>query len=143
MVVVTLNGTHGTAGFGGAAAAPVFHAVAAEALRVLDVPKDLPDAPPALEEKKEEVDDLSIADIGSELPNILEEEDEDENPLTAGGVGPRVPNFQGKTMRAVLAEAAAKGLTVVPDGSGVARVQSPPPGSPLHEGEHIRVQFAR
>ena len=143
VVVVTLNGTHGTAGFGGAAAAPVFHAVAAEALRVLDVPKDLPDEPPTLAAKKEEVDDLSIADIGSELPNILEEEDEDENPVTAGGVGPRVPNFQGKTMRAVLAEAAAKGLTVVPDGSGVARVQSPPPGSPLHEGEHIRVQFAR
>jgi cell division protein FtsI (penicillin-binding protein 3) len=143
VVVVTLNGTHGTAGFGGAAAAPVFHAVAAEALRVLDVPKDLPDAPATVAAKKEEVDDLSIADIGSELPNILEDEDEDENPVTAGGAGPRVPNFQGKTMRAVLAEAAAKGLTVVPDGSGVARVQSPPPGSPLHEGERIRVQFAR
>src|SRR5262249_37674639 len=28
VVVVTINGTHGTAGFGGAAAAPVFHAVA-------------------------------------------------------------------------------------------------------------------
>jgi hypothetical protein len=143
VVVVTLNGTHGTAGFGGAAAAPVFHAVAAEALRLLDVPKDLPDAPLTMAANKEEVDDLSIADIGSELPNILEEESEDENPIIAGGVGPRVPNFQGKTMRAVLAEAAAKGLTVVPDGSGVARVQSPPPGSPLHEGERIRVQFAR
>ena len=143
VVVVTLNGTHGTAGFGGAAAAPVFHAVAAEALRVLDVPKDLPDAPPAAAAKKEEADDLSIADIGSELPNILEDQDEDGNPVIAGGMGPRVPNFQGKTMRAVLAEAAAQGLTVVPDGSGVARVQSPPPGSPLHEGERIRVQFAR
>jgi cell division protein FtsI (penicillin-binding protein 3) len=143
VVVVTLNGTHGTAGFGGAAAAPVFHAVAAEALRVLDVPKDLPDEPTTVMAKKEEVDDLSIADIGSELPNILEDRDEDENSVIAGGVGPRVPNFQGKTMRAVLAEAAAEGLTVVPDGSGVARVQSPPPGSPLHEGERIRVQFAR
>ena len=36
-----------------------------------------------------------------------------------------------------------KGLTVLPDGSGIARVQSPPPGSPLHQGERIRVQFAR
>ena len=46
-------------------------------------------------------------------------------------------------MRAVLAEAAAKGLTVLPDGSGVARVQSPPPGALLHQGERIRVQFAQ
>ena len=46
VVVVTLNGTHGDGGFGGVAAAPVFHAVATEALRVLDVPKDLPDEPP-------------------------------------------------------------------------------------------------
>jgi len=139
VVVVTLNGTHGTAGFGGAAAAPVFHRVASEALRVLDVPKDLPDPPaPALVAKREELNDLSIADVGSDLPNILEDDDEEENPA-----GPRVPNFQGKTMRAVLAEAAAQGLTVVPDGSGVARVQSPSPGSPLHQGERIRVQFAR
>jgi hypothetical protein len=47
------------------------------------------------------------------------------------------------TMRAVLAAAAAKGLTVVPDGSGVARVQDPPPGSAVHQGERIRVGFAR
>ena len=57
--------------------------------------------------------------------------------------GPRVPNFRGMTMRAVLAEAAAKGLSILPDGSGVARVQSPPPGAPLHQGERIRVQFAQ
>jgi hypothetical protein len=47
------------------------------------------------------------------------------------------------TMRAVLAEAAAKGLFILPDGSGIARVQSPPPGTPLHQGERIRVQFAQ
>jgi hypothetical protein len=57
--------------------------------------------------------------------------------------GPRVPNFRGMTMRAVLAEAAAKGLSILPDGSGIARVQSPPPGAPLHQGERIRVQFAQ
>src|ERR1035438_1837188 len=44
---VTLNGTHGQAGFGGAAAAPVFLSVDTEALRILDVPKDLPDRQPA------------------------------------------------------------------------------------------------
>ena len=56
---------------------------------------------------------------------------------------PRVPNFRGMTMRAVLAEAAAKGLSILPDGSGVARVQSPPPGAPLHQGERIRAPFAQ
>jgi len=141
VVVVTLNGTHGTAGFGGQAAAPVFHAVATEALRVLDVPRDLPDQqPPPEMAKKAEVDDLSIADIGSDQPNILEEGEDDGE--TAPG-GPRVPNFRGMTMRAALATAAAQGLTIVPGGSGVARMQSPPPGSLLHEGERIRVQFVR
>jgi hypothetical protein len=141
VVVVTLNGTHGTAGFGGQAAAPVFHAVATEALRVMDVPRDLPDqTPPVQLAKKAEVDDLAIADIGSDQPNILEEGDDENGTAPAG---PRVPNFRGMTMRAVLATAAAQGLTVVPGGSGVARVQSPPPGSLLHEGERIRVQFVR
>src|SRR3989442_11059630 len=47
VVVVTLNGTTTSAGFGGAVAAPVFRTVAMEALRVLDVPKDIPDQEPA------------------------------------------------------------------------------------------------
>lgn len=44
VVAVTLHGTTGgSAGFGGARAAPVFREVAMSALRMLDVPKDLPD----------------------------------------------------------------------------------------------------
>jgi cell division protein FtsI (penicillin-binding protein 3) len=144
VVVVTLNGTHGTGGFGGATAAPVFHAVATEALRVLDVPKDVPEEPepPTLVAKKEDVADLAVSDGPSEEPNILED-DAEEDAVADAGDGPTVPNFRGMTMRAVLAEAASRGIKVVPDGSGVARVQSPPPGSPLHEGERIRVQFVR
>jgi cell division protein FtsI (penicillin-binding protein 3) len=155
VAVVTLNGTHGTAGFGGQAAAPVFRAVVTEALRVLDVPKDLPDEAPTKTpgRSSEEAGDLAIADIGRGQPNILEDGD-DEEQAAAGeaerqsgvaeqAAGPTVPNFRGMTMRAVLAEAAAKGLTVLPDGSGVARVQDPPPGSTVHRGERIRVEFAR
>lgn len=146
VVVVTLNGTHGTAGFGGQAAAPVFHAVATEALRVLDVPKDLPE-PPAPETqvaKKAPVDDLSVGDAGFDQTSMLEDVDDDEEKGTAvAETGPRVPNFRGKTMRTVLAEAAAQGLNVLPDGSGVARVQYPPAGAVLHPGERIRVQFVR
>jgi hypothetical protein len=54
-----------------------------------------------------------------------------------------VPDFRGKTLRAVVEDAAAKGLPVLLDGNGVARVQDPPPGSQLHPGERIRVQFSR
>jgi cell division protein FtsI (penicillin-binding protein 3) len=155
VAVVTLNGTHGTAGFGGQAAAPVFQAVVTEALRVLDVPKDLPDQTPTNTRVVSNADagDLAIADIERGQPNILDDADDEDQPAAGqaahpAGVpdhpaGPTVPNFRGMTMRAVLAEAAAKGLTVLPDGSGVARIQYPPPGSALHQGERIRVEFAR
>jgi membrane peptidoglycan carboxypeptidase len=173
VVVVTLNGTHGEAGFGGQAAAPVFKVVAGEALRVFDVPKDLeenPATPTMVAKNPEDLNDLAIADLDASGHNILEEAEEDgeatpdvtvaalngpqgserQGPPVAAmpaappkPQGPRVPNFRGMTMRAVLAEAAAKGLSILPDGSGIARVQSPPPGAPLHQGERIRVQFAR
>ena len=145
VVVVTLNGTHGTAGFGGQAAAPVFHAVATEALRILDVPKDLPEPDTeTLVAKKKPVEDLSVGDTGYDGPNVLEDADDDNDKASVvAEAGPRVPNFRGKTMRAVLAEAASHGLKVLPDGSGVARVQNPPAGALLHPGEPIRVQFVR
>ena len=148
VVVVTLNGTHGTGGFGGRAAAPVFHSVAQEALRVFDVPKDLPDASPdtiVATNAAADDEDVAIADLG-DGPNILEDaEDDDQQPKPPATTvaGPTVPDFRGKSMRIVLAEAAAKGLTVLPAGSGVARVQFPPAGSTLHQGERIRVRFAR
>lgn len=149
VIAVTLNGTTGDGGMGGAVAGPVFQAVATEALRVLDAPKDLPDAAPEPEEASgadDDSDDLAIADLGSTEPNVMEEtaaqnalEDGPSTPET----GPKVPNFRGKTMRAVVQEAAALGLLVSLDGSGIARTQFPAPGSTLHEGERVRVQFAR
>ena len=156
VVVVTLNGTHGSNGYGGRASAPVFHTVAQEALRVLDVPKDLPDEPPptavaANRTPAAQDDDVALVDF-SDGPNVLEDSEEgagtgDGAPGTASGAvlraGLLVPDFRGKSMRTVLAEAAARGLTVLPAGSGVARVQYPPAGSTLHQGERIRVRFAR
>jgi cell division protein FtsI (penicillin-binding protein 3) len=158
VVVVTVNGTHGQEGFGASAAGPVFKTVITEALRILDVPKDLPDAPPAKNQiaRNENLNDVSLVDLDSGQPNILEDRD-DEEPAPVhpkGFVGPvappppappagTVPNFKGMTLRAVLKEASAKGLPVQPDGSGVARVQNPPAGAVLHQGERIRVLFAR
>jgi cell division protein FtsI (penicillin-binding protein 3) len=144
VVVVTLNGTHGTNGYGGRAAAPVFHAVTTEALRLLEIPKDLPDDPPAKVASTKPADadeDVAIADLGNE-PNILLDSEDGDEPAPVPQ-GPTVPNFKGKSMRDVMAEAASKGLIILPAGSGVARVQSPAAGSALHEGERIRVQFSR
>jgi cell division protein FtsI (penicillin-binding protein 3) len=152
IIVVTINGTSGDKGMGGAAAAPVFKAVATEALRVLDVPKDLPDATPEKPDAAPaEIDDLSIADLGSPAPNIMEEvaaqQSATEAPVSpvpaAKDSGPKVPNFRGKTMRAVVEQASAMGLPVLLDGSGIARAQFPAPGSVLPAGERVRVEFAR
>jgi len=64
---VTLVGTSGgSAGYGGPVAAPVFRAVATSALRMLDVPKDLPDTSPHLTKTaKRDENDLAIAGLGT------------------------------------------------------------------------------
>lgn len=146
VISVTVNGTRGTAGYGGQAAAPVFKVVAEEALRVLDVPKDLPDLPPDGLKKQNETDnteDLAIADLGGGPP--LLEDPEERATITTGPVepGPKVPDFQGKSMRSVLAEASAMGITVLVDGTGVARGQEPPAGAALRAGARIRVRFTK
>ena len=149
VVVVTLNGTSGgSTGWGGVVAAPVFKAIAQEALRVLDVPKDLPDEPPGEPAKEDtgEVNDLSIAELAEPpAPETAQNVALAAPPVPAipAPTGPTIPDFQGKTMRAVVEEASAIGLTVLLDGSGVATAQHPPPGSALHRGERVRVQFAR
>ena len=145
VVVVTLNGTHGSGGYGGRAAAPVFHAVATEALRILDVAKDIPEDSPAktlvAQNAPKDEDDVSVADLGEDGLNILEEPEEDDAAASDGTPGATVPNFRGMTLRAVLAEAAARGLDVAPAGSGLARIQFPAAGAVLHPGERIRIQF--
>ena len=160
VVVVTLNGTHGTAGFGGAVAAPVFHEVATEALRVLDVPRDLPDnTPDAPVTQIADLNDAPIMD-GYTEPPVLEEA-EAQVPAMPGASpvfgpqpppappappvpsGPKAPNFMGLSMRSVVTLAQAQGLPVVTAGTGIVRRQDPPPGAVLHGGERIRVDLAR
>ncbi len=170
VVLVTLNGTAGDGGMGSAAAAPVFRTIATEALRMLDVPKDIPQELDAVRKPvkspKPVKDDLSIANLGE--PSIMEEdpsvrqllaeqtkpvvhddaqEDEDEIPPAPVEAqvtqGPTVPDFRGKSMRDVVEAASADGIDVMIEGSGVARAQLPLPGEPLRHGERIRIVFAR
>lgn len=172
VIVVTLNGTSGgTAGYGGAVAAPVFREVATAALRILDVPKDLPDNVVLADKKPVDLDDLAIAELSPNpgldsgdsrvssvnLPPVppapeasASGADTDRRtfltPVAAAAnqlTGPKVPNFQGKTMRAVLEESAAIGMPVEVLGTGIARGQEPPPGTILPPGQTVRVQFAR
>ncbi len=149
VVVVTLNGTTGSAGYGGAAAGPVFRTVAMEALRVLDVPKDIPDQEPAAEDGRIADDeriaenDVAIAGVGDPPPMEESADAPPEKPKQAEIIGPRVPDFAGMSMRAVVEEASARGLRVSLDGRGVARLQVPPAGSVLPPGARVRVVFAR
>jgi len=151
VVVVTVNGTHLQ---GADASAPAFKAITEEALRVLNVQKDLPETLVAEElnadekqGKADEETDSAIADLATEGAVLADDEAVEPAPAVVAEAkplaGPKVPNFQGKTMRAVVEEASAQGFAVQLNGSGIARVQQPPPGSILRPGERIRVQFAR
>lgn len=147
VVVVTVNGASGLAGYGGAASAPVFREVAAAALRMLDVPKDLPDEIPAPESTHSDENDVAIAELGAQVAPELMAAVPQGPPLLAAAEtvasGPRVPDFTGKSMRAILEEAASLGLPVEFAGSGLARGQMPPPGAILGEGERVRVRLGR
>jgi cell division protein FtsI (penicillin-binding protein 3) len=146
IVMVTLNGTVGVAGFGGPSAGPVFNTVATEALRILDVPKDLPDSPPPTKD-----DGLKIA--ANDLPislddnhSIMEEETQVASawPEDAGAfIGPVVPDFRGKTVRQVVQESSESGLPVLVAGTGIAQTQTPLAGTPLTSSTKVRVQFRR
>jgi cell division protein FtsI (penicillin-binding protein 3) len=139
VVVVSINGA---SVFGGIAATPVFREVATAALRVLNVPKDLPDAPPPREAKPAQFADLAIADLGSPVVALSKPGIPDRGaPLELWG--PTVPNFSGKSMRSVLEESAELGLPVELMGSGIVRSQTPSAGNILPRGERVRIQFAR
>lgn len=154
VVAVALNGVRV---FGGVAAAPVFRAVATETLRMLNVPKDLPENLPEPETETVEADDLAIAALGAPPEDLPPLELPVAAPVAAAAAappsapaaaplpvrtfGPTIPSFTGKTMRAVLEESLAYGVRVEVIGSGIAREQNPPAGSFLSPGQRVRVEF--
>ena len=171
VVVVTINGTEGTVGYGGPTSAPVFREVAAAGLRIMDVPKDLPEMVPSEESGPADENDVAIADLGSSIPPPLVQAGNavaaDDRPAASAKsaldqrifseqlsskesgssgqalAGPRVPNFRGETVRNVIEQAAALGIPVEFTGSGIARAQAPEPGAILPSGRRVRVQFSR
>jgi cell division protein FtsI (penicillin-binding protein 3) len=166
VIVVTINGTEGTAGYGGPTSAPVFREVAAAGLRVMDVPKDLPEMLPSEGGEQADENDVAIADVGSSIPHPLVQADDavaaDDRPAASANNAlgqrvllarnenlqqdlrsPRVPDFQGRSVRSVIEQAAALGIPVEFTGTGVARAQVPRPGAVLPSGSWVRVQFGR
>lgn len=144
LCVVTVNGA---SKFGGAVAAPVFRTVMNEALRLMNVPRDLPEAEDLVEAGPAEVDDLAIAGLNLQPPELAPEGAETAPAATASAeppyVGPVVPNFAGMSRRDVVQESLAQDMKVTLEGYGLARWQNPPAGSPLQAGVPVRVLFSR
>jgi len=155
VVVVTVTGTTGQAGYGGWAAGPVFVKITSEALRRMSVPRDVPEEMEQLAERAKkspqakESDDVSLAEANPLTPEELRQSLGETAPDGAAVDGdvdpnaPKVPNFVGQTVRGVMQLAASDGVDVDMLGDGLARVQNPPAGALLVPGEHIRVRFTR
>lgn len=151
VIVVTVSGTTGTDGYGGHASAPAFQRVADFAMRIIGVPRDLPDEIKETVPKKaprEEENDLAIAGLTEPPPP------EDANPSSGGEAegasmdlpdpnynGPRAPKLTGLSVKEVVQMSAEHGWAIDVLGQGLAVAQYPPAGAPLPPGEHIRVRF--
>lgn len=164
VIAVTLNGTSGgTAGYGGPVAAPVFRDTAMSGLRMLDVPKDLPDDLYRISRGPVDRNDLAIAGLGDSpdegkqavssvtpppaAPDTTSDvSDASRRPFFATVTGAKTPSFIGMALRSVLEQASATGLQVETLGAaetGLVRDQSPPAGTVLPPGTRVRVQFAK
>ncbi len=162
VVAVSAHGAYGMAGYGAQVAAPVFATVAAAALRLYGVPKDLPEMQPVASAKpsNDDTHDLSIAGLDSSVPPPPVSAEDSPGPNPGGASedrrlfflpasapspnqvsGPKVPDLRGKTMREVLETAESLGMEVDFAGSGLVRAQAPAPGDVLPNGEHLRVRF--
>jgi cell division protein FtsI (penicillin-binding protein 3) len=140
VVVVTLNDTPRQ---GGAAAAPIFAKVASAALRILQVPMDVPET--SAPETPEQVI-ASAPEKVEMLPGDPVKASEPEAPAVPPSpllAGPRVPDFRGLPLVAVMRRSSAVGVEVEVVGSGKAKRQNPAPGSVMPADGRVRVEFAK
>jgi cell division protein FtsI (penicillin-binding protein 3) len=157
VIVVTVSGTSGEAGYGGSAAGPVFVRLMQAALNRLGVVRDVPEEVEELiaqkgaktkkDQREEEADTDTVAELSTPFTademETATDQQQDEVVAVTDGTAPKAPNFVGKTVRDVMQEATASGIEVDMLGDGLARVQYPPAGTLLNPGEHIRVRFQR
>ena len=118
--------------------------------------KNTAPAPPANETKTAKVVDTSAHDSEAATtqnpPDTLSVDPAllTPQPATGSGTvivdvssGPVVPSFVGKTMRGAVETAQQTGLEISVVGTGIARQQSPPPGSHVPAGQRVTVRFTR
>ncbi len=157
VIVVTVTGTTGVAGWGATAAGPAFQSVMAAALRLMGIQRDVPEEMEAQEliaekekgkSKEKEIDDLPLAELSNppteeDLKEAMGNSESDAGVSQAASSGLTVPSFIGETVKNVIQEAAENGIEVDMFGEGLAREQNPVAGAVLNPGEHIRVRFAQ
>jgi cell division protein FtsI (penicillin-binding protein 3) len=156
LVVVTISGTTGIAGYGGQAAGPVFENVMQTAMQRLGIARDQPQDIDELmakekaatkdeKNKPKDTDDVTLAQLNPPTAEEMEQASGNtgNEQLVADSDAAKVPNFVGKTVQGVMQEATATGVEVDLFGDGMARAQSPVAGAVLLPGEHISVRFAR
>jgi cell division protein FtsI (penicillin-binding protein 3) len=164
-ILVTLDSPVGQY-HGGEVAAPVFKRVAEQVLAYLDVPHDVPIAPPRVQLAGRkmpsrglgtpDVSDFSPATespAASSLPVFAPEPQPasawPRNPATpetvalTEGEGVEVPRLTGLTVRAATQACQKLGLSPILLGAGVALEQNPQPGARVRPGSRITIRFSR
>ncbi len=136
VTVITLNGS---TKYGGAVSAPVFSKVTNSALRILNIPKDLPDDPESEPLLATSVKDAAFPLLSVEKP--VEEVENSNVEVTKASLV--TPDYMGMTLRGVLEAASKNGFRIDPSGSGLVRSQLPAPGEPVAYGQKIKLRFGR
>ena len=134
---------------GGPTAGPVFKAIAERALPYLGVAHDVPvlanPAAPSIaaQDAVEESEELDAPAVETPLPAATAPTPPAGRVVVAVGSAGQVamPDFSGQTVRAVSAECARLGLALSLQGNGVARAQTPAPGTRLSAGARVAVRF--
>jgi membrane peptidoglycan carboxypeptidase len=167
LVVVTLSGTTGIAGFGAYSAGPAFQKIANTALRIREVPRDVPEEIEQIEQKElaakeklkahqrpaaetDPVAALSTPPTDDEIRQAMGDEAAGDDALAniskqtdVATAGPKVPDFAGKTVKDTMQSALAMGIDLEMEGDGLARTQYPAAGTPMIPGARVRVRFSR
>jgi cell division protein FtsI (penicillin-binding protein 3) len=92
------------------------------AKKVLELPLQMPKPQPTKAEADAAAQGTVVLDVGNSV---------------------EVPSFVGRPVRSVIELAQQQGLEVDVAGSGLAREQSPLPGTRVSSGSHVAVRFGR
>lgn len=128
LVALVLIDEPSTTSYGGVVAAPVFRAIATEALRILDV---VPQGEPPLEAAPEP---LPVQQV-RRRPSV-------DTALTELATADGTPNYLGLSLREALTQAHAAGWNVDVDGSGYVTAQRPLPGAAPGAERHLALTLS-